>query len=297
MARRHLIEKILPARQVHLVGGPSGIGKTRWIVYLLINWLLGKQVLGFKSYPEKMMYFATDRNEESLEETFKAFDLNDLFIWKSLLSSKWQKIEDVIKANLGVKLFVFDPIMLFVPGHKYIDYGTVAQFLRHLTELCVQYDITIIGIVHTAKMKENALFVNPRERLLGSAAWGAYAETLFILGSDNFEDPENSQIRNVHVLPRNAAEFKLYWKFDNHGIPVSCSAPRTAPAQDYVLSVFLDHLPVNTDLTTSELLVIASSIGMSRMTMFRMLKKAVENMDLEQVAHGIYKKIPPAIVC
>jgi hypothetical protein len=296
MARRYLIDKILPARQVHLIGGPSGIGKTRWIVHLLKDWLEGKPVLGFKSHPEKMMYFATDRNEESLEETFQALDIGTLFPWKSLLNTT-QSIDEIIKSHPDVKLFVFDPIMLFVPDYKYIDYGTVATFLRNLTKLCVKYDVTIIGVVHTAKMKEGALFVNPRERLLGSAAWGAYAETLFILGSNDFEHPEKSKIRNVNVLPRNSAEFVIHWKFNSHGIPTPCNAPAPSYEESPSFSIFLSHIPENSDLTTKELQKIATDLSISQATFFRHLKKAVEQLDLVVVMKGIYRKFIAPVEC
>lgn len=293
MARRYLIEKILPARQVHLIGGPSGIGKTRWIVYLLKDWIKGNPVLGFKSSPEPVMYLATDRNEESLEATFEPFAINGDFKWKSILNSK-ATIEDIIVANPDIRLFIFDPIMLFVPGYRYLDYGTVASFLRHLTALCVKYDVTILGVVHTAKAKENELFINPRERLLGSAAWGAYAETLFILGCDNFENPEESQLRHVHVLPRNAAEFKVFWKFDSQGIPKPAS--KAIPVEDEGYALFISQIPEYTSLSTAELQKISFDIGASRATFFRYLRKAIKQSDLIQIERGTYQKyIPPNI--
>jgi hypothetical protein len=287
MARRYLIDKILPARQVHLIGGPSGIGKTRWIVYLLKDWIVGNPILGFGSHPEPVMYFATDRNEESLEDTFEPFKINGSFRWQSLLNSN-ETIEQIIKANPDVRLFIFDPIMLFVPGFKYIDYGTVATFLRKLTAHCVKYDVTILGVVHTTKAKENALLVNPRERLLGSAAWGAYAETLFILGCDNLNTPEEAQIRNVHVLPRNAAEFRIFWKFDSEGIPIPTSNPADIEER---YQAFIEAIPAGVTYNTQALLEIAKKLGISRSSCYEYLKRGVKDMNLEKVREGFYRRV------
>lgn len=287
MARRYLIDKILPARQVHLIGGPSGIGKTRWIIHLIKDWLKGNQVLGFNSNPDRLMYFATDRNEESLEDTLAPFDINGDFKWKSLLNTK-QSIEEIIKAHLGIRVFIFDPIMLFVPGYRYVDYGCVATFLRHLTSLCVEYDVTILGIVHTTKAKEGEGFSNPRERLLGSAAWGAYAETLFILGSDNFENPDIAQIRYVHVLPRNAKEFRLFWKFSDEGTPEPASNP--ASIEDSYRA-FIDAIPDEIIINRTGLLQISNRLGISQSTMYRIIKQALTQVDLIQVKPGFYKKV------
>ena len=92
----------------------------------------------------------------------------------------------------------------FVPKGQVNDYNAVAKFLRQLTRECQKRDITFLGVHHTSKSKEGEGYNNPREKLLGSAAWAAYCETILVLDFFNSSEVKN-QYRVLHVLPRNHA--------------------------------------------------------------------------------------------
>src|SRR5574337_1032951 len=61
---RYLIDSILPVQQVHLVAGPTGAGKTTWLLQTLLDWHRGKPVLGFCSHPCRWAYIAADRTAQ-----------------------------------------------------------------------------------------------------------------------------------------------------------------------------------------------------------------------------------------
>lgn len=285
--RRYLIDEILPARQVHIIGGHSGVGKTRWTFASWRNWLQGEPIFGFSSHPEPTKYFATDRNADSLYETLRLIGALDVMPWESVLNSN-KTIEQIIKANPVIKVFIFDSLMTFVPGYKFNDYGTVSEFLRGLTHLCYKYDVTIIGMLHTTKLKENATILNPREKLLGSVAWAAYAETLLVLGCDNLEHPDEAQTRYIHVLPRNAAEFKKFWRFGPGGVPQEVPDPQN---EDDNYLPFIESLPTGIVLNSATLVSYAKKMGISRSTLTRYLSRGVKEFDLKKKSHGHYERI------
>src|SRR4051812_25576556 len=65
----YLVDKLLPKYQLHLIGGPSGAGKTTWLFQQIEEWRNGRDVLGHKSNPEPFVYVACDRSIDNLEQT------------------------------------------------------------------------------------------------------------------------------------------------------------------------------------------------------------------------------------
>src|SRR2546425_5842464 len=72
MPQKCLIDVILPEREVSLLGGPAGSGKTTWALQTLVEqWQRGKDVLGFKSHPVPWMYVSSDRSLDSVSATLE----------------------------------------------------------------------------------------------------------------------------------------------------------------------------------------------------------------------------------
>jgi hypothetical protein len=292
MARRYLIDKILPARQVHLIGGASGAGKTRFTCWWQRDWIASKPVFGFDSHPEPTMYFANDRNDESLDETLSQLGALDLFPWKSLIYEPNKTIPEIVLEHPHIKVFIFDPIMNFIPGCRFNDYGAVSRFLTGLTALCFKKDITILGMVHTTKVNTLTNFTNPREKLLGSAAWGGYSETLMIFGCIDPADTNPRKPRFTLILPRNHQEFRIDWRFDATGMP---EITEGTPEEQDREPLFQAIIPEAQILSRAELLKLAVSIGISGGTFDRVLKRAIDQKTgyLESVRHGHYRKPKP----
>src|SRR5215831_11507548 len=64
-----VVDQIFPAREVHLIAGPSGAGKTTFMFQLIDSWLGGGSVLGRKAHILPMCYVSCDRSRESVERT------------------------------------------------------------------------------------------------------------------------------------------------------------------------------------------------------------------------------------
>ena len=212
-----LIDCILPKREISLVGGPSGAGKTRWLMHMLVNeWQRGLPVLGYNSHPCKWTYVASDRSIASVHRT-----LHDLGIDPAKIDilPAWGKHKKTLN-QIYDEAETRKAKLLVIEGFGgYADEGTPNAVRRHLSAVQTaveHYDLTIIGVVEQPKMKPRDIYENPRQRISGAAAWGHYTETIFLVEPEDVKDPR-LPTRRLIVCPRNAAGLTLHGSFDNQG--------------------------------------------------------------------------------
>ena len=73
--REYLIESWMPARQVHLLGGSSGAGKTRWLINMLETvWSKGDPVFGHNSHPVPWAFISGDRDWEDMRRMLESLE-------------------------------------------------------------------------------------------------------------------------------------------------------------------------------------------------------------------------------
>jgi hypothetical protein len=304
--RPYLIDTLIPEYEVHLVGGPSGAGKTRWLFQMLQQWQKGESVFGFRSHPAEYVYVATDRSYASVCETLRGLGLNPetvpILQALDLESAPGYSIPWLFKLlrerHPKAKLVIIEAIATFVPGGKSNDYHAVGKFLRELSRLCRKNKITIIGVHHTAKEKEKQAYTADREKLLGSGGWSAFAETLFVITPVKSQDPK-SPFRRIVILPRNGAGTVVNFKFNEAGRLIQLSNEEAVlagatkehrkPANE-VLRDFFTALQ-STKRTSFELYeaLAATSNACSRRTAINRLKEFCDGGVLKKTAHGTYE--------
>src|SRR5437899_3146178 len=71
-----LIQDVFPSRRVHLIGGASNVGKTRWVLPTMVDWSNSKPIMGFPSYPVPWAYVSGDRLLVEAQETIKSLGLS-----------------------------------------------------------------------------------------------------------------------------------------------------------------------------------------------------------------------------
>lgn len=211
-----LVDIIIPSREIHLLAGPSGAGKTRWLLNILKEWEQGKPFLGFPSHPCKWAYAATDRSMRSVHRTMKCLDIDPSSIniipaWGSDKKTLPQIIDHA--ANLNARLLVIESFGKFADG---INSGSVESHLNAVQGFIDKYDFTIIGVVESPKMKPNERYENPRQRVSGCAAWAHFTETIFLVEPTEVQDPKLPG-RNLFVCPRNAPGMIIQGAFDSTG--------------------------------------------------------------------------------
>jgi RecA-family ATPase len=215
-SNEYLLDVILPKHEVHLLGGPSGAGKTRWLLKTLLDWQQGLPVLGYQSYPVPWAYVNADRSQASYQRTMCDMGLDPASIrtiaaWDEQLA--WHQIIDQME-SLDSELFVVESFGSFVPGTS--TSRDVKQHLQHAGRFLQRAKKTIIGVVESPKMKPYETYENPRQRISGAAAWGHFSETIFLMEMSNAEDPSCSG-RQLYVCPRNGPGQSLDMIFDSRG--------------------------------------------------------------------------------
>lgn len=236
MSSTYLVDVILPNEEVHLLGGPSGAGKTRWLMHTMLEWEQGKDFIGFHSHLFSWVYIAADRSVASVERTLEGMGIQP---GKILAIPAWDQnmglceIFDKIKASKA-KTVVWESFGSFVdePARG----PQIKRFLNRVAQFCRDQHITVIGIVESPKQKPYERYENPRQRISGAAGWGHFSETILLVEPDEVGDPGNPY-RTLYVCPRNGPGWKIALCFDMQG--------RLLPIQEESAQELVDRLQKN----------------------------------------------------
>ena len=197
-----LIDKILPPRETHLLAGPTGAGKTRWLFQTLLQWQAGLPILGHKSNPVSWVYVAADRSIAAARRTLDDMQIdidriNCIPAWDRHMTLA--QITDAILAEKA-ELAVIESFGSFVdpPANS----RNVKNFLSAHHQLMSKAGITTIGVMESPKMKPRDRYDNPRQRVSGVASWGHFTETIFVMEPTNPGDPSDLA-RILYCCPRN----------------------------------------------------------------------------------------------
>lgn len=202
----YLVERIFPSREIHLIAGPSGAGKTKWLLETLIGWHAGLPVLGYRSHPVPWIYASADRSIEGVRRNVDDMGIDPRklpFIpaWDHQLSIN--AIFEEAKHN-GAQLVVIEAFGSFVdpPSRN----NQVKAFLSSVSRILRAEDMTVIGVMESPKMKPRERYENPRQRISGVAAWGHFSETIVLIEPSlpSTASPE----RVLWLCPRNAPMVK-----------------------------------------------------------------------------------------
>jgi RecA-family ATPase len=211
-----LADILLPSHEVHLLGGPSGAGKTRWLLHTLLQWEAGEDFLAFHSHPVPWIYVAADRSITSVERTLTGMGIDPKRIpkipaWDTQMGLA--EIFDKIQASKA-QFVIWESFGSFVdpPAHGKM----VKEFINRTAVFCQRHDTTVLGVMESPKMKPYERYENPRQRISGVAAWGHFSETIFLVEPEDVEDPHNPY-RNLWVCPRNGPGMKVDLCFDLSG--------------------------------------------------------------------------------
>jgi len=291
-----LIQDILPSQEVHLLGGPSGAGKTTWLFQMLHDqWKLGGTILGKAVFPVPYVYISADRSNKGVKRTmFRAGINNEAVAFMSLMNfpdvrTVPQAIDKVLLVKPEAKLFFIDGCMGLIPPRRDNSsdggFKHISMFLADLCRLCQSKDITMVLIVHSPKQKEDSRYTNPRERVMGSAAWAAFTETVILMEPMQPISKETAHCRTLICLPRNAAASFTDWEFNSRGRLVE----RSDEVEDTIIGAWLDSLPYPGSFTTDQFFAVMEK-SMSRATIYRWLERLVKDKDLvhDKKGHWTY---------
>lgn len=289
----YVIEGLLPANQVHLIGGPSGGGKTTLSFQMLHALTTGADFLGRRTIPVKLAYVSGDRATASVKETqercgvdFPVFSLVDENLVGEDLATK---IIPRLTAVYGYRPnFIYvDGFTSLVPGGFLNNYAIVARWLAALQRYCWRMQITLVGACHTTKTKEGEKFLNPRQRIAGSVAWAGFSESVIII--EPVEDDPKGDKRIVHLLPRNHQGENMILKFNTEGkLEMPEKILHQESVAEFVLEGLLEAYPIGTQVIYAKLKEAAMNRGIAQRTFDRWLASWVEQGKLVRQKKGMY---------
>lgn len=287
----HIIPDIMPADELHLIGGASGSGKTTLAFQLMQIMQYGGQWLGKTIPPQASVYVACDRSMDCTKRTLTRlgipFDMVPMYglADSPSVSDINTYLVKVLAEHPEAKVIWIDGLASRVPNGKINDYDTVSHFLLRLTHFAKARNVTLIGLVHATKVKEGEKFKDVRQRILGSAAWASYAETIIVVEADDPENPADDK-RIVLVCVRNGKGIKQTYQFDATGRLVECASTEER-VQEFLLDSRIPE--AGTVFMTRNAIKWAEEAGQSDATAERWLKARVSDGSLEKVGRGQYR--------
>lgn len=225
----------MPSRELHLLAGASGAGKSRFKVQLGMSLTQGEPFLGLiPTRPWKVAFVSCDRGGDSFQRLLRE-ELHlpeDIFPWFAeeaiplesgrVGSNRPSQVLRWVKSQSPEsELIILDGFSGLCP--KANDYWEVRAMERDLQKTLRALDQTALGSVHAAKLRPRDKVLNPRERVLGSVAWAAGAELVISLDS---EDPEkvDCPFRVASFSSHSGPPFRLRLRFGADGRLIECGS-------------------------------------------------------------------------
>ena len=215
----YLIEKILPAKKVHLLAGISSAGKSRFILPALVMYASGYPIMGCKSNPVPWCIVCKDRPLSDVQDTITriGFKYSDINIIPAF--GKYNKTLDMITREIdksGSQFVLWEGFDMMVKNPN--SAGEVGEFLSVVTSHCEEGK-TVLGTVGVAKLKPHEMYQNPRQLVAGTSIWERATSTNLIIQAI---DPGNISDgrRLLYVSMKNDPSFAVGGKFDDNGILV-----------------------------------------------------------------------------
>ena len=287
----HLWEDILPVREVNLLGGPSGAGKTTWLMKWLEDFKAGKTIYGKKTFPVDYVYITGDRSHDGMMRTLHRLKIDPQTFPLYLPPRSHKTIDAVLNGAKtkypNAKLFIIEGLATWVPNGKLHDYWVVADFLRNIGDYCVKHNITVLGVVHSPKMKEKDRYDNPRDRVMGSAAWSGYAETIFLMEQEemNVASDKNSR-RLLFILPRQSKNQIKTLDFKEDG---QLYEVRIVTNESRFLEYLATVVPTEAGISLFTYADAEAGTKLHPRSLEDQLKRATDKGLIERVKQGMYK--------
>ena len=314
-AERFIVDPIFPCGALHIIGGPSGLGKTTWLTQTLYDWEQGRPVLGGKSNPCPWVYVSADRSLMDGDRTLRRlgfeewdapmFAMEDVIPRNSLKQIEREPaIDQIVKKFPDIDLYVIEGLQAFLPNTARGQTQNKAEQLwcMRLRDEVLNKGKTIIAVTHSPKMTEG--YRHNRENFLGSQALIGAAGTLISFNlpasavSGTRKDGVQTTDRVVRVMGHSFPEMCLYYSAGPNGA-LELSARQTAGAESELYETSTDKkLTMYARLTAckpgEEVPYSAikrwANAGMPESSMNNWLKEQTEAGTLLKEGRGAYRR-------
>ena len=295
----YLIDKVWPQGTVHLIAGPSGIGKSTWLLKTIHDWEHGVPIMGFPSNPLPYVYLMCYRSEVDLQRTLNRIGLGAWHINAYSIESLGQEpfymepsdvdIENLPEIFPWAKVFFIEAINWFYKNRSSSasrDYVDTLRFWSHVRDRFCENDLTVIGTTHVPKMKQNEAYARPRDKVHGNVGQPAVAGTI-ILMDDNPKDRDQVFLT---VCARDTREFVVEYRRNRETGILEFTAgvddTNLDPGAFALLDRRLDQIQPEGIVDARTILEWHKAIGVSRMTANRWIRAKVDAGRLLKLERG-----------
>lgn len=181
-----IVENLIPVNSVILIAGAPKIGKSWFVLQLLLSICYGEQsFIGHKILKQvKALYLALEDTEPRIQERIikQKFQPTDntlcfAFSWPEN-GSEIQNLEDFLKKNPEVKIIVIDTKARFSFGRTEESYQSDYDWMARIKTISNKYSVSIVLVTHFRKKPAEE---DPYEQVSGSNGNAGAADTIIML--------------------------------------------------------------------------------------------------------------------
>ncbi len=288
----YLVDRIFPTNEIHIIAGASGVGKTTWAFQMLDDWRKGLPVLDHASHPVPFVYVSCDRSRQSVNTTWERVGVEPMPYVDGRGVSRCENgfaavLEAARRKEPNVRFLFIEAISLLVPGDNINQaYRNTADWLASTSKALEKEDLTILGTAHSPKQRANDQILDPRQLILGTVAWAAFAETIIAIQRLSPKSADD-QRRTLMVLPRNSREELFQFGIDDNGRFV----PQEVETVETVMDMLVSQIPFDRDIYMEELRELAEKAKIDgEPALRRWIKKAEEKRLIYRLDQGVYRR-------
>lgn len=205
-----------PCEEISLVGGSSGVGKTSLLIPMLEKVRTGQEVFGHAARSREYRVLSHDRSAKAMRRTARASSLSQEVVKRVIRLSPAQQRQPaaevllgLVNGNPGVQAWLIEGLDMWVKNVN--DLEAVSELMDSLQRVAARAKIAVIATLGSAKQKQGERYLQHRDSLFGSIAFGRKAETVMLLELHNPENPDS--IRRCTVLTRCGKSEQFYFEF------------------------------------------------------------------------------------
>lgn len=295
-----IVDPLLPTREIHLIAGGSGVGKSTLACQIAIELQAGGQFFGHRILsPQKIAYLAFDRSPLGMRRTFeRTLGRKDIPFpfYSSYASPEFRpiigpinKIDKLLQIHPDTDVIITDGIGMALKGDS-ASLSNVAQFVQTMALKLIDYprDLTMIALHMIGKTKKGNEYTQAREKIHGSVGWAGTTETCILI--EPKDETPGTKERLITMCARNGGELALDYIFTDKGELIP--NPPHEPLPKNQREVFLMDIEGLSEGEHSydALKLLMSAAGVSKATLQRWLDEAIERKMIMRGMKGIYLK-------
>jgi hypothetical protein len=160
----HLLKPYIPKKEITLVSGPGGRGKSLGVASIAAHVSTGKQLGGMDVEQGPVLFFSAEDDADSVLQPrlhAAAADLSNIVVKKMNLGSQFILDQaGLTEIELAVEMFrpkllIIDPIVNFMANHLDMNRSNeVASILKPLVGLAQDADLAVIVVCHHNKQDD-----------------------------------------------------------------------------------------------------------------------------------------------